>query len=33
MKMNVLEKHAVIFGYFVHARESLSHEKHAYMTE
>lgn len=31
--MKVLEKHAVVFGYFIHARESLSQEKSNYMNE
>lgn len=31
--MNVLEKHALVFGYFIHPRESLSLEKNNYMNE
>ena len=31
--MKVLEKHALIYGYFIHARESLSLEKSNYMNE
>ena len=33
VKMKVLEKHAVIFGYFIHKRESLSLEKNNYMNQ
>ncbi len=31
--MKILERHAVLFGYFIHARETFSLEKHNYMTE
>jgi hypothetical protein len=31
--MKILERHAVLFGYFIHARETFFLEKHNYMTE
>jgi hypothetical protein len=31
--MKILERHAVLYGYLIHPRESFSQEKHNYMTE
>jgi hypothetical protein len=31
--MKILERHAVLYGYLIHSRESFSQEKHNYMTE